>query len=40
MTFTLKESNESYKSDFIDRIVHHSIVNILKPIFDKIFIVF
>ena len=26
------------KSDFRDRIVHHAIVNILEPIFDKIFI--
>ena len=26
------------KSDFRDRIVHHAIVNILEPIFDKFFI--
>ncbi|MDO8563927.1 MAG: hypothetical protein Q7R87_02875 [Nanoarchaeota archaeon] len=26
------------KSDFRDRIVHHSLVNILEPIFDKLFI--
>ena len=26
------------KSDFVDRIVHHAIVNILEPIYEKIFI--
>ena len=27
-----------HKSDFRDRIIHHAIVNVLEPIFDKTFI--
>ncbi len=39
-TFILRDpkTRKISKSDFRDRIVHHAIVNILEPIFDKIFI--
>ncbi len=39
-TFILRDpkTRKISKSDFRDRIVHHSIVNILEPIFDKSFI--
>ena len=32
------KTRKIHKSDFRDRIVHHAIVNILEPIFEKIFI--
>ncbi len=32
------KTRKIHKSDFRDRIIHHAIVNILEPIFDKIFI--
>ncbi|MEK6893089.1 MAG: hypothetical protein AABX07_02705 [Nanoarchaeota archaeon] len=40
VTFILKDPKTRVisKSDFRDRIVHHAIVNVLEPIFDKIFI--
>ncbi len=39
-TFILRDpkTRKISKADFRDRIVHHAIVNILEPIFDKIFI--
>jgi len=40
VTFILRDpkTRKISKSDFRDRIVHHAIVNILEPIFDKTFI--
>ena len=40
ITFILRDpkTRKISKSDFRDRIVHHAIVNILEPIFDKTFI--
>ena len=40
LTFTLRDpkTRKISKSDFRDRIVHHAIVNILEPIFQKRFI--
>lgn len=32
------KTRKIHKSDFRDRIIHHAIVNILEPIFDKTFI--
>ncbi|MFH1290455.1 MAG: reverse transcriptase/maturase family protein, partial [Nanoarchaeota archaeon] len=39
-TFVLRDpkTRKISKSDFRDRIVHHAIVNILEPIFEKVFI--
>ena len=39
-TFIMRDpkTRKISKSDFRDRIVHHALVNILEPIFDKIFI--
>ena len=39
-TFTVRDpkTRKISKSDFKDRVVHHALVNILEPIFDKIFI--
>ena len=39
-TFILRDpkTRKISKSDFRDRIVHHAIVNVLEPIFDKTFI--
>lgn len=39
-TFILRDpkTRKINKSDFIDRIVHHAVVSILEPIFDKLFI--
>ena len=39
-TFILRDpkTRKISKSEFIDRLVHHAIVNILEPIFEKIFI--
>lgn len=39
-TFTLRDpkTRRISKSDFRDRIVHHAIVNVLEPIYEKIFI--
>ncbi|MDO9580942.1 MAG: hypothetical protein Q7J06_10330, partial [Bacteroidales bacterium] len=39
-TFILRDpkTRKISKSDFRDRIIHHAIVNILNPIFEKIFI--
>ena len=40
VTFILRDpkTRKKSKSDFRDRIVHHAIVNILEPIFDRTFI--
>jgi len=40
VTFVLRDpkTRKISKSDFRDRIVHHAIINILEPIFDKTFI--
>ena len=40
ITFILRDpkTRKISKSDFRDRIVHHAIINILEPIFDKTFI--
>lgn len=39
-TFVLRDpkTRKISKSDFRDRVVHHALVNILEPIFDKTFI--
>src|SRR3989338_2276754 len=39
-TFILRDpkTRKISKSDFRDRVVHHAIVNVLEPIFEKIFI--
>ena len=39
-TFTLRDpkTRKISKSDFRDRIVHHALINIIEPIFDKLFI--
>jgi len=39
-TFIIRDpkTRKISKSDFRDRVVHHALVNILEPIFDKIFI--
>ena len=39
-TFILRDpkTRKISKSDFRDRVVHHAVVNILEPIFDRIFI--
>jgi len=39
-TFILRDpkTRKISKSDFRDRVIHHALVNVLEPIFDKIFI--
>ena len=39
-SFTIRDpkTRKIHASAFIDRIVHHAIINVLEPIFEKVFI--